>query len=197
MLKKRYSVGLAVVGVVVISLITAFFGPKLVEKETHCYAMLSPVDTNSKDFSNVLESGCFDSFAESIQAATDGKVFLDPKLDPKDLTEEMINPEGASSIIAPDTITVIGIDYKNASFGGSSYTWTITGVGCTDSISFGVGSMPSGWDNVVSSARSYANCNHYYHWENQHNSGVVLDCVTSCATMGVMNDQTSSEQWHK
>ena len=69
--------------------------------------------------------------------------------------------------------------------------------GCSDVYSYGVSSMPSGWDNSISSAHGYANCNHFLHWENTNNSGSLLDCNDSCALMGIMNNQTSSEQWHQ
>ncbi len=197
MIKKRYILGLAGLGVVAISLmLIAAISPQA-NSGKHCYSMLSPVDSNSNESSIILESGCFDTFAESIQAATEGRVNLDSSVQPKDVTDTMLNSEGPSSLLAPDTVTVIGIDYKDASFGGDSYAWTTSTTGCTDTTSFGISSMPSGWDNVVSSARAYANCNHYYHWENTNYSGASLDCGASCSSMGVMNNQTSSEQWHK
>jgi len=197
MLKKRFVLGVALSGVVVISLLLIAAISPQANNGKHCYAMLSPVDPDSNGSSQILESGCYDTFSESIQAATKGRVNLDQSVLPKDVTDSILNQGGTSSLLAPDTLTVIGIDYKDASFGGDSYAWTTSYSGCSDTISFGVSTMPSGWDNVVSSARAFANCNHYYHWENTSYSGANLDCGSSCSSMGVMNNQTSSEQWHQ
>ena len=194
MLSKRSTKFLILTGMVVGLLMVA---ANPFEKESHCYSVLSPVDVDSNENSQIIESGCFDTFTEAIQAATGGRVHLNPNVYPDDVTEEMLNANVDSSKLTPESVTVIGIDYKNASFGGSSYAWSVTGSGCTDTLGFRVSSMPSGWDNAVSSARSYSDCNNYYHWENTNYAGAVLDCGPSCASMGVMNDQTSSEEWYK
>ncbi len=183
------------IGIVLVSLIMVAAIP--FEKESHCYSILSPIDVDSGENSKILESGCFNSFSETIQAATAGRVHLDKDISPNDVTEDMLYSREDSFELTPDTVTVIGLDYKNSSFGGSSYTWSVTGSGCTDTLGFRVGSMSAGWDNVVSSAKSFSDCNHYYHWENTNYAGAVLDCGPTCASMGVMNDQTSSEEWYK
>ncbi|MCX6054148.1 MAG: hypothetical protein NTZ74_04385 [Chloroflexi bacterium] len=73
MIKKRYILGLAGLGVVAIGLmLIAAISPQA-NNGQHCYSMLSPVDPNSNESSVILESGCFDTFAESIQAATEGR----------------------------------------------------------------------------------------------------------------------------
>ena len=193
--KKNVKLVVAI-GLMLLGLIMTVAVSQADTKEVHCYSVLSPIES-STGFSKIIESGCFDSFPESIEAATSGQVILPEDIDPATLTDSDLNPHLDFNRIVPNTTTVIGIDYKYSNFGGSSYTWTVTGVGCTDSLSYGISQMPSGWDNSVSSARSYANCNHYYHWENKDNKGAVLDCGTSCSSMGVMDNQTSSEQWHK
>jgi hypothetical protein len=96
MFKKRYLPGLIVIGVVAISLIIIIAVPKQIGSGKYCYSMLSSVDANSNRSSTILESGCFDTFAESIQAATGGRVNLDSSIQPKDLTNEMLNSEDSS-----------------------------------------------------------------------------------------------------
>ena len=96
---------------------------------------------------------------------------------------------------APDTSTVIGIDYVNSNFQGNTLTWTEPNGGCKAGTSFQASSMPSGWNDVVSSARSFGNCNTYTHFENAGFTGSELNCGGQCATMGAMNDKTSSEKW--
>lgn len=91
---------------------------------------------------------------------------------------------------------VIGIDYDGPNFTGSTLVGgTRHTPGCLDGSSFIASSMPAGWNNRVSSARSYSGCNHYYHYEHINFGGAVLDCGDSCSSMGVMENQTSSERW--
>jgi hypothetical protein len=96
MFKKRYILGLVGIGVVAISMMLIAAVPKQVNSGKYCYSMLSPVAANSNESSKILESGCFDSFAELIQAATGGRVNLDSSIQPKDLTNEMLNSEDSS-----------------------------------------------------------------------------------------------------
>ena len=93
-------------------------------RQNHCYSLLSPVNKNSGDFSHVLESKCFDSFSESIQAATKGRIQLDHTIQPEAVTEYMLNG-GAEKDLA-DVQVVIGIDWDYTNFAGSSYTWVVS-----------------------------------------------------------------------
>ena len=97
----------------------------------------------------------------------------------------------------PDVETVIGEDYMDTSFQGRSYTWYETADinGCTDGSYYTAASLPSGWNDDVSSAQSYGGCATYNHFENINFGGSRLTCT--CSSMGVMNDQTSSEKWYK
>lgn len=131
---------------------------------------------------------CFPTFAEAIYAATGGAVSLSPSTRPQQLTQSMLN--------LPGTNTVIGVDYMDANYGGASLTWYESKDinGCTDGSYYTASSMPSGWNDDVSSAISYGGCKTYNHFENTNFGGAKLTCT--CATMGVMNDQTSSEKWY-
>jgi len=162
-------------------------------RQNHCYSLLSPINENSGDFSQVLESKCFDSFSESIRAATKGRVQLDHTIQPEAVTEYMLNG-GAEKDLA-DVQVVIGIDWDYTNFAGSSYTWVVSNNGCSSSIQYSISSMPAGWDNRVSSARAYSNCNYYYHYQNTNYGGSSVVCNTECSTMGSLDNATSSEKW--
>lgn len=162
-------------------------------RQNHCYSLLSPINENSGDFSQVLESKCFDSFSESIRAATKGRVQLDHTIQPEAVTEDMLN-DGVE-IDMTDVQVVIGIDWDYTSFAGSSYTWVVSNNGCSNSIQYSISSMPAGWDNRVSSARAYSNCNYYYHYQNTNQEGSSVVCNTECSTMGLLDNATSSEKW--
>ncbi len=155
----------------------------------HCVVQIEPLQPG-QTASKVSEPVCFDNFSDAIFAATGGAVRLPPSIEPSEVTEDMLVPPG------PRSSTVIGQDYSGPNFSGSTLTWiTSNPNGCFDGTIYMQPSMPSGWANVVSSARSYQGCTHYYHYDYPNYGGSVLDCGYSCSTMGAMDNQTESEKW--
>lgn len=103
--------------------------------------------------------------------------------------------EGLEAVIVCPT-GVIGINYSSPNYQGSSLVWVVNNtVGCNTGYSYVSPTMPSGWNDVVSSARTYGGCNNNPHYEHTYYSGAVLNCT--CATMGVMDNATSSEKWYR
>jgi len=159
------------------------------EQDKHCVVQIEPLQPG-QTASKVSEPVCFDNFSDAIFAATGGAVRLPSSIEPSEVTEDMLAPPG------PRSGTVIGQDYSGANFSGSTLTWTTSNPnGCFDGTIYMQPSMPSGWANVVSSARSYQGCAHYYHYDYPNYGGSVLDCGYSCSTMGAMDNQTESEKW--
>jgi hypothetical protein len=93
---------------------------------------------------------------------------------------------------APDTNYVLSIDYKSADFGGSTFTWYQT----TTCGSFQQGSMPSGWNDVISSVAAYSGCaTTLFHDSNFGQPTYLITVNGNAAHLGDMNDQTSSQKW--
>jgi len=131
---------------------------------------------------------CFDSFAEAIRFATKNTVRLPSEATVSDLTQAQLNAS---------PVYVLAVEYQHGGFGGSSMTYT-SGVSCWDGYSFFTGSMPSGWDNIISSARAYSGCNHSIHFEHPNYGGASTDCYGECSYIGdAMNDRTSSIRWFR
>jgi hypothetical protein len=98
---------------------------------------------------------------------------------------------GAS--VSPLTSYVLSIDYVNANYGGSSFIW-YGGATCA-STSYAQPTMPSGWNDVVSSFRTYSGCL-VDHFENTYYGGSSTGYWSSHSYIGdAMNDRTSSEKW--
>ena len=136
-------------------------------------------------------TACFPTFAQAIGYATHGAVALSASATPADFTEQMATTSS--------TTTIIGIDWEDPNFQccwlGWSYSWEVgNDYGCYNNHNYYVDSMGS-MDNQVSSAKAYAGCSRYDHWENNNGQGAKINCSPQCATMGVMNDATSSERW--
>jgi hypothetical protein len=161
--------------------------------KNHCYALISPIEEGTKGSSKIIKTVCFDNFARSISAATNGRVQLNGSIQPGSMTEEALNSN--NGVYSPSSQVVIGIDWEDSNFGGSSYTWVVSGSGCSSSTQYSVSSMPSGWDNRVSSAKGYSNCNYFYHYQNTSYGGSSVACNTECSSMGSLDNATSSEKW--
>jgi hypothetical protein len=98
-----------------------------------------------------------------------------------------------TSASAATTSTTISIDYDSSGYTGSTLTWTVSNTAGCNGSSYSAASMPSGWNDRVSSSHSYAGCAHNAHYHDTNFLGAGINCTGS--TMGTMNNQTSSERW--
>lgn len=167
--------------------------PTGTNNKQHCYALIAPIEEDGNGSSRIIKKECFANFADSIYAATNGRVQLDRSIQPDEVTNEALNSN--NGVNSSSSQVVIGIDWDSTNFAGSSYTWVVSGSGCSSSTQYSVSSMPSGWDNRVSSARGYSGCNYFYHYQKTNFGGSSLVCNTECATMGSLDNATSSEKW--
>jgi hypothetical protein len=191
-MKKKSSLFFLLIGLFLVFLLTAA-RPVGEHNKLHCYALIGPIEKNGNGSSRIIKKECFANFADSIRAATNGRVQLNSSTQPETVTDEILN--FSSGEVSPSSQVVIGIDWDNTNFGGSSYTWVVSGSGCSSSTQYSVSSMPSGWDNRVSSARGYSNCNYFYHYQNTSYGGTSVVCNTDCSSMGSLDNATSSEKW--
>jgi hypothetical protein len=132
---------------------------------------------------------CFASFAEAILFATKGAVQLPPNATPDQLTPELL----AATAVTP-TQNLIAIEYEHVDYGGRSLTFS-SETTCAQS-NIAAPSMPSGWNDIISSAQAFSGCNNSYHYENVNYQGTVANCGSACNWIGdVLNDRTSSILW--
>jgi hypothetical protein len=161
-------------------------------QEEHCTVRIDPLLPGQAS-SNVYGYRCFATFAEAIFDATGGRVSLDPAVGSMALSGDVLAQDLADAAAGE---TVIGIDYANGAYQGSSLVWSTSNVvGCRDGARFRANSMPGGWNDRVSSALSYQYCWNYFHYEHANFGGAFANC--DCYGMGSMNDKTSSERWQR
>jgi hypothetical protein len=99
----------------------------------------------------------------------------------------------AAAGIVPRASTLISTDYDGSNMSGTSLTWTVSNTsGCNGGFQYSA-AMPSGWNDRVSSSQSAHGCAHNRHFHDTNFGGAGINCT--CATMGTMNNQTSSETW--
>jgi hypothetical protein len=131
---------------------------------------------------------CYATFAQSISAATRGRVSLPASTAAGSVTPDQIN---AGPDVA-NTTFVISIDYQNSNFGGNTLTWFES----SKCGSFQISSMPSGWNDVVSSVRTFSGCaNTLYQNNNFGTPTFNIGKNGSAASLGGFNDKTSSQRW--
>jgi FlaG/FlaF family flagellin (archaellin) len=188
-MKHRLVLVLAIVGLVVYAGSAAagaapFRGsqPRAASGGQDCVASALPAgDTSPPPMT------CYSTFAAAIAAATGGRVHLPASATPRTVSIGQINA-GAS----PDTTYVLSIDYKNANFQSPSLTWTQS----QQCGSYQASSMPTGWNDVVSSVATYSGCaNTQYKNVNFGGATFSIGRNSQAATMGSFNDSTSSEKW--
>jgi hypothetical protein len=101
----------------------------------------------------------------------------------------------SSSGIVALASTVIGIFYENSGYGGASYVASVSQNGCYG-YAHGYTNLGSiGWDNRISSFRSYSNCRTAI-FANTSYGGASYGYYTNSSYVGnAMNDQASSIRW--
>jgi hypothetical protein len=155
----------------------------------HCVAKIHPLQADEKA-SKVVSVDCFSAFSDAIEFATGGMTTVDESINPGEVTQEMLGPQ------AINATTVIGIWWEHPQYstgqGGRTWTWTTTSPSVCSGGAFGGSPMPTGWNDIVSSAHVYSNCTDFENYQHSSYGGLRIDCTPACPAMGDMNDQTSS-----
>jgi hypothetical protein len=165
-------------------------GPPAEGSDETCAVGVAPVDAaalgGAPDALPEPVVDCFDSFAEAVEFATDGELSATT---PAELDREVELREATTASAA---WVVLGYEYKGTSYtGGSLVLYGTSGSGCGSGSTYGFSSMPSGWSNVISSAKVFASC-WSIHYDYTSYSGDRRTCTGSCSSLGTMNNRTSS-----
>jgi hypothetical protein len=160
--------------------------------QQHCvmYAMPFKPGEPLPASDTVPEAKCFSTFPDAISFATGGTVRLPATATPANLEESDLKQVNQA---APNE-TVIGIEYMDG-YSGSSLVIVSTFGGCGTLFVNLLGDK-LGFNDQISSSKSFAGCNHSYHYENFDAGGAQVDCHGGCTYIGdTMNDRTSSIFW--
>ena len=143
----------------------------------HCVVWIAPAYGRAPSKMSAMH--CYRRFARAIRVARGPAPsgFADPKTG-----------------IVPLASTLISTDYDSSGFSGTTLTWTVSNTsGCNGGFQYSAASMPSGWNDRVSSSKSAHGCASNRHFHDANFGGAGITCT--CSTMGTMNNQTSSETW--
>ncbi len=149
-----------------------------VEPETHCW-----MDLDSG------ETGCYSSFALVVDALSEGTVEV--------AADAITVTDAQRAAITPLSTFIIGQVFADASYAGSSYTFYTSGDCDTNAdVDWNVASMPTGWNDRVTSFKSFGQCATRI-WQDTSYGGASYGFYVNSTNVGAtMNDETSSIQWN-
>ena len=136
---------------------------------------------------------CYATFPAAIAAATGGRVTDAPA----SAAAAVRDPAFAAALESVPTTfasVVVGIEYANLNYGGSTLSMTASGR-CDYSldVDYRFPSLPSGWNDRISSFRSYSNCAQQLFRGTSFTGGALTNIVSSLSYVGAAaNDQASS-----
>jgi len=134
---------------------------------------------------------CFSNFASSIAYATSGKVQLANAAHSRSVSTAELRGETAAGVV-PNTTYVLSIDYHDSGYQGSTFTWYQT----SRCGYFQTSSMPSGWNDQVSSVQNYSGCATTLFWNSGFGKPTYpIGVDKGASSLGSFNDQTSSQKW--
>jgi hypothetical protein len=142
---------------------------------------------------------CFATFTQAIGFATGGLVTdapADPATAAADPTfDQRINAASSATTDPSITSAVLGVSWKDAGYSGASVSWSASS-GCDSDadIDWQVSYVGDTWNDIISSAKSYNNCQSKY-WQNYKCWGSATSWFTSLSYFGTMNDRASSIQF--
>lgn len=99
----------------------------------------------------------------------------------------------ADGVTEPYATYILAVFYENASYGGASYNITTSNSSLCSGFHYYGSSMPSGWNDRVSSFDAYGTCRVKF-WADAGYGGSTYGPSTGSSSMGAMNDEASSYQ---
>jgi hypothetical protein len=155
----------------------------------HCVNRLEHISPDSPE-ARIVSSICFDTFANAFRHMTRGRATVPDNLRPEQVTEQMLS-------LGPTSVVVLSTSWGCQNYiicGFGSTNWEASST-CTPSLSWALSYVGSTYDDDISSSKTYDGCHRGQHYEHPNYGGARLTCQPNCATMGVMNDETSSLSW--
>lgn len=175
---------------------TATAEPLASSARRHCVVKVAPAHPQAPQPIPLAVPECYPTFRDAIFFATGGSVLL-PGKQPLSVQLDMLEQElkAKQAEMSATSTYVISVDYQHSNYGGATIIWESTGP-CTPLSSWYKNSMPSGWNDVVSSTRAYVDCNKNVLFEHANRTGAKFTCRPNCSGLGGFNDKTSSREWH-
>jgi hypothetical protein len=162
--------------------------PADADMREHCVFRLVPLHRVGRVVDAALERvGCYSSYEEAIEAGLGGSVDLAPGVTPMMMSDEMVTPQAATSV-------VIGTEYDLNSFlgGSTSYTAPTT---CSSSTTYQVANVGAEWNDRFQSGKGFGGCDTNRKFQHENFGGSVRVCTPNCGDYGTLANQVTSLRW--
>ena len=159
---------------------------------SHCAYRLDPVsyDPGSRTVSaDLVLIGCYDTFAESLAAGSDGAIQVSGSTAPGQLTDAMV---GESTTFAGDD-TLIGTEWASVGYGGSSVSYYAPD-SCAGT-NYAVAYVGDTWNDQFASGKGFGGCDTNRKFVHSNFGGTVLTCTPNCNDYGALRNEVSSLKW--
>ncbi len=143
------------------------------------------------------EVTCYATFTEAIDVASSGRIKDAPISAKRALEDRRFNARVDALAETPNTSVVVAVLYKDAGYGGSTFTVTKAS-GCDGNINTMDHNFANmglyGWDDTMGALHSYSNCRAKV-WENINFTGVSTGKAVDYSSLGLLDDAASSIEW--
>jgi hypothetical protein len=136
---------------------------------------------------------CFATFPAAVAAATGGRV-TDAPASPAAAVRDPAFTAAVQDLSTTAAAVLVGIEYADVNYGGASLSMTASGR-CDYSldVDYRFPSLPSGWNDRISSFHSYSNCAQQLFRDTSFAGGALTNIVSSMSYVGsAANDRASS-----
>jgi hypothetical protein len=178
--------------VLAVTLVVTFLpAPAGAGSSTHCAALLRPSWVDGVVIhADVLELGCFDSYAEALAAGSGGALAVEASASPATLTDEAVADAGAG---AASTV-LIGTEWIETGFTSTSKSYFASST-CSDALTWEVGYVTDAWNDRFESGKGFGGCDRNRKFQHSQFGGSSVLCTPNCSTYGALNDEVSSLRW--
>jgi hypothetical protein len=173
---------------VAVTAVLSMAAPADAETRGHCVFRLVPLQRVGPVVDAALELvGCYPSYEEALEAGLGGSVDLAAGVTPMMLTDEMVTPEAATSV-------VIGTEYDLSGFLGESTSYTASTT-CSSSTTYQVANVGAEWNDRFQSGKGFGGCDTNRKFQHENFGGAVRLCTPNCTDYGTLANQVTSLRW--
>jgi hypothetical protein len=168
--------------------------PAQADAGRHCAARLQPVapkDARGVIRAKLVEVGCFATFAEALQAGSDGAIRVSADTTPARLTQSQLD---ASTTVVPNVGLMIGTEFDGTSFTGISQSY-FAPTQCAGDDIWEVNYVGDTWNDQFQSGRAFGGCDTNRKFAAADFSGGSILCTPNCTDYGALQNKVSSLRW--
>jgi hypothetical protein len=159
----------------------------------NCVAVLAPIDGSTSGVidATAVELGCYETYAEALEAGSDGAIAVDADTTPATLTSSSL---AAATDVTLATSVVIGTEYTGLGFEGSSKSY-FAPVSCSSTVTWEVSYVGDAWNDDFASGKGFGGCDHNKKFQHADFLGDVITCTPNCSDYAPLRNEISSLRW--